>query len=303
MSPSPKRQPMVRCPSCGAMNDPARGSNRCVSCNLPLASAVQPFQFPVTGQQVRVVDIDGEPWIVLADACAGLGLSNASMAAQRLEADDLSTAEVIDSMGRQQQATVVNESGLYGLIFQSRRPEAKAFRRWITHEVLPAIHRTGSYGAAPALPDITTPAGQHAVAQMLVAATAKTLEQAEQIAELAPDAARARQTLDAHGLSLVGTVAKRFGIKEKTLREFLFGEGLLIRNGTRRNEPYARYIEAGHFELKTRLVEIDPDRAPEERSTTYVTPRGEALIWRRLHGAGLVSTATMPGVQLAIGGA
>ncbi|MGH1563090.1 phage antirepressor KilAC domain-containing protein [Mumia sp. DW29H23] len=97
--------------------------------------------------QVRVVVRDGDPWFVLADVCSVLDLTNPTMVAGRLRVDDLSTAEVIDSMGRTQTARIVSESGLYAVIFQSRKPEALAFQDWVTHDVIPAIRRTGSYGA------------------------------------------------------------------------------------------------------------------------------------------------------------
>lgn len=99
---------------------------------------------------VRTVVVDGEPWFVIADVCRVLDLSNPTMAANRLDPDDLRTTEVIDGMGRTQQARITNEAGLYELIFQSRKPEARDFRRWVTHEVLPAIRRTGRYEVQPA---------------------------------------------------------------------------------------------------------------------------------------------------------
>lgn len=108
--------------------------------------------FDYSGQQVRTVLIGGEPWFVIADICKVLDLSNPTKAAQSLDADDLSTSEVIDSMGRAQNARITNESGVYQLVFQSRKPEARDFRRWITHEVLPAIRKTGTYSTAAALP-------------------------------------------------------------------------------------------------------------------------------------------------------
>lgn len=122
---------------------------------IPLHSAAdepQPFDF--NGQPIRVVTIDGEPWFVLADACKVLGLTNPSMAAEGIDADALSSAEVIDSMGRTQTARITDESGIYALAFKSRKDEAKAFTRWVTKEVLPAIRKTGSYGA-PALPELS----------------------------------------------------------------------------------------------------------------------------------------------------
>jgi prophage antirepressor-like protein len=97
---------------------------------------------------VRVVERDGEPWFVAADVCRVLEHTNPTMAVQSLDEDDLSNIEVIDSLGRKQTANTVNESGLYQLVFSSRKPEARTFKRWVTKEVLPAIRKTGRYVAA-----------------------------------------------------------------------------------------------------------------------------------------------------------
>lgn len=95
--------------------------------------------------QVRALEITGEPWFVAKDVCDILGLTNVTETLKRVEKDDLSTTEVIDSIGRKQRVYIINEYGLYDLIFLSRKPEAKAFKRWITHEVIPSIRKTGSY--------------------------------------------------------------------------------------------------------------------------------------------------------------
>lgn len=100
---------------------------------------------------IRVVVIDDEPWFVLADICAVLDIANPSRVRAGLDSDALRTTEVIDSMGRTQNASIVDEGGLYEVIFQSRKPEAHAFRRWVTREVLPAIRKTGAYGAPTGL--------------------------------------------------------------------------------------------------------------------------------------------------------
>lgn len=250
---------------------------------------IQPYVFPATAQSVRVVLIADEPWFVAADVADVLALGNAHSSLALLD-DDERTLHTVE--GGHRSMIVVSEPGLYSLILRSRKPEAKAFKRWVTHEVLPAIRRTGSYGVA----DI----GRRELAQMVIAAEDARLAAEARVAELEPDAARARQTMDADGMALVGTVAKRFGIKERALFEFMRAERLLIRGGSRHNEPYAAFIASGHFELKTRLVGVNPDRAPEERSTTFVTPKGEALIWKRLFDAGMVASPRMPAEQLQL---
>jgi prophage antirepressor-like protein len=105
---------------------------------------IAPFDFD--GQPVRVLEHDGEPWWVLRDVLDVLGIANPSDAVAGLDDDEFGNTEVVDSAGRRQpNSYVVSESGLYSLILRSRKPEAKAFKRWITHEVLPQIRKTGAY--------------------------------------------------------------------------------------------------------------------------------------------------------------
>lgn len=103
--------------------------------------------FTYTEHEIRTLVLDGEVWFVLRDCCAVLDISNSRQAATRLSADGVSSADVIDSMGRTQSATIIGEAALYELIFQSRKSEALAFQRWVTRDVLPAIRKTGSYGS------------------------------------------------------------------------------------------------------------------------------------------------------------
>lgn len=103
------------------------------------------FIFNASDQQVRTVIIDGEPFFVAKDVCAILGISNHNDAVSRLDDDERDGVGITDPIGRQQQVTVVNESGLYHLIFQSRKPAVKAFRKWVTSEVLPSLRKTGRY--------------------------------------------------------------------------------------------------------------------------------------------------------------
>lgn len=101
--------------------------------------------FHYKSSEVRTVELNGEPWFALKDVCAVLGISNHKMTAQRLDSDEVSLTDLTDSMGRQQETTVINESGLYNVILRSDKPEAKPFRKWVTSEVLPSIRKTGGY--------------------------------------------------------------------------------------------------------------------------------------------------------------
>jgi anti-repressor protein len=114
-------------------------------------TAVEVFQFPETGQPLRSVQADGEANFVAADAATVLELGNVSSSLALLD-DDEKGLHTVETPGGPQQMATVTEAGLYSLILRSRKPQAKAFKRWITHEVLPAIRKTGRYELAPALP-------------------------------------------------------------------------------------------------------------------------------------------------------
>lgn len=107
------------------------------------ASNLQAFNFE--GFAVRVIERDGEPWFVLADVCVVLELGSPHNVVRRLHEDDRDTIPVTDRLGRSKTVSIINESGLYDVILDSRKPQAKAFRRWVTSEVLPAIHKHGGY--------------------------------------------------------------------------------------------------------------------------------------------------------------
>jgi prophage antirepressor-like protein len=128
----------------------------------PAASALAPFAYG--RHQVRVItDEHGEPWFVAADVCAALAIANARDALTRLDDDEKGVAST-DTLGGRQSLSTVNEFGLYSLILGSRKPEARAFKRWVTHEVLPSIRRTGSYSTRAASAQPTLPEGIHVVA-------------------------------------------------------------------------------------------------------------------------------------------
>jgi len=111
--------------------------------------------------QIRSIENDGEPWFVATDVCQALDIQNVSQAVDRLDTDERSMLNI----GRQGKANMVNEYGLYNLILASRKTEAKEFKRWITHEVIPSIRKTGSY-KVPSVNEIDykkLPSTNHAV--------------------------------------------------------------------------------------------------------------------------------------------
>lgn len=103
--------------------------------------------FEYHSNKVRTVERDGEPWFVLKDVCQVLGIADHKVVARRLDTDEVCQTPLTDSVGRNQETLIINESGLYSVILRSDKPEAKPFRKWVTSEVLPSIRKTGAYHA------------------------------------------------------------------------------------------------------------------------------------------------------------
>ena len=286
MSPTPPRQPGWTC-GCGTWNESFR--THCIGCQT---AAIVPFDFQ--GQPVRTVTLDGQPWFVAKDVCTVLGIANPSDAVRSLDDDEfrLVSAALVSTEGRPQDTfNLVNEPGLYSLILRSRKPEAKAFKRWVTHEVLPAIRQTGGYAVEPqfevprTLPDaLRAYAAEVEAHEETKAENAKLKVKADQFDEW----------LNGKGCYLIGTVAKMLGLRPKALWDFLYAERILInRPDTKRHrEPYSRNDTEGWFELKA----VPPERANGHATrTTYLTPYGAEQVRLRLIKRGI-----LPHEQLAL---
>ena len=137
---------------------------------------------------VRIVDRDGEPWFVAKDVCEALGIAKVDSAIRSLDEDE-KDAHSMSTLGGNQEMTVVSEAGLYSLIMRSRKPEAKTFKRWVTHEVLPSIRKTGAYVAPniglEQLAAVAKKIGE--MAQRLIAENAELREKIEYMAQFIPD--------------------------------------------------------------------------------------------------------------------
>lgn len=248
--------------------------------------------------EIRTAGTVEEPLFCLADVCSCLGLS-AKGVNQRLGDGVISTYPITDSLGRTQQALFVTEDGLYDVILDSRKPEAKAFRKWITSEVLPSIRRTGGYIASK---EDDTP--EEIMARALIIAQdtmqrqrerisrlqAENREQANRIAADAPKVLFAN-ALKASGRSiLVGELAKilkqnGYDTGQKRLFAWLRESGYLMKGGTERNQPTRRSMELGLFEV-TKGVVTRPDDTVITTVTTKVTPKGQEYFVNKLASAG-----------------
>lgn len=227
--------------------------------------------------QIRTVTIDNEPWFVATDICKALELSNPTMATQRLDEDERSKF----NLGRQGEAVIVNEFGLYNLVLASRKQGAKEFKRWITHEVIPSIRKSGGYIAGQEeMSDAELMAKALLVAQKQIEQRNAIIEQ--QKAKIEADKPK---TIFADAVStsktsiLVGDLAKLicqngYQIGQKRLFEWLRNNGYLIKIGNSYNMPMQRYVEQGLFEVKESSVQ-NPDGSVRITKTTKVTGKGQ----------------------------
>lgn len=250
---------------------------------------IQRFDF--RGASLRTLtDEAGEPWFVLKDCMSILDLGNPTETVKMFDKDEFSTTEVIDSIGRRQQTYIISEPGLYRLVMKSRKPEAKEFQRWVTHEVLPQIRRTGGYiPATDADDDMTILAkavmiGQRTMEQQ----QRKIAEQQTRIVELEPKARFADAVAASDGTCLVGELAKMLrqngmDIGQNRLFRLLQADGYLGKSGSNRNVPTQRAMDLSLFRIKETTVTHADGHTTVSR-TPKVTGKGQRYFIDRYWG-------------------
>ena len=239
-------------------------------------------QFDFKGASLRTLtDEAGEPWFVLKDCMSILDLGNPTETVKMFDEDEFSTAEVIDSIGRRQQAYIISEPGLYRLVMRSRKPEAKEFQRWVTHEVLPSIRRTGGYiPTTDADDDMTILAKAVMIGQRTMEAQKRKIaEQQTRIVELEPKARFADAVAASDGTCLVGELAKMLrqngmDIGQNRLFRLLQADGYLGKSGSNRNVPTQRAMDLGLFRIKETTVTHADGHTTVSR-TPKVTGKGQ----------------------------
>lgn len=227
------------------------------------------FNNPEFGE-IRVIEQDGEPWFVAADVCRALELEDTGRATSRLDEDELTRIKIV-SGGQNREVIAVNEPGLYSLVLGSRKPEAKVFKRWITHDVIPAIRKTGGYihGADSMTPD-------ELMAKALLVAQ-KTIEnQKLRLSTLTvenqimkPKADYFDDLVDRNLLTNFRETAKQLGVKEKQFISFLLEKKYIYRDQRGKLMPYAEKNN-GLFEIK----ECFNQKTSWSGTQTLVTPKG-----------------------------
>jgi len=240
---------------------------------------------------------DQEPWFVAADACRMLSLRDTTSAMKMVDVEDKQglrrsdTPHLFEGMAPQvQMMTVVNESGLYSLIFQSDKAEAKDFRRWVTKEVLPAIRRTGSYSTRPAAP-AQLPSKKE-LAQWVVEAEERAELAEAKARELAPAASAWNELAEAAGDYAVADAAKVLSRDENIRigrdRLFTFMQGLRWVYRDKGWRAYQSQVDNGRLVEKVAKPYWHEARGEwvNGTPTVRITPKGLAELHRRLGGSG-----------------
>ena len=252
-------------------------------------------KFDFRGASLRTLtDEAGEPWFVAKDACDILGMSNPSMAVTALDKDEVAQIDPKDYLGSEnrsnQAVNIVSEPGLYKLIMRSRKPEAKEFQRWVTHEVLPQIRRTGGY-----IPMSESDSDEDIMARAVLVAQ-KTIERKNQqlqakdaqIKVLEPKARFADAVAASDGTCLVDELAKMLrqngmDIGQNRLFRLLQADGYLGKSGSNRNVPTQRAMDLGLFRIKETTVTHADGHTTVSR-TPKVTGKGQRYFIDRYWG-------------------
>lgn len=237
--------------------------------------------------EIRTITKDDEPWFVASDICRSLDLSNPTMAMQRIDDDEKAKFNLGLSGG---ETNCVNEYGLYSLALASRKKEAKDFKRWITHEVLPSIRKNGGYIAGQeTMSDDELMAKALLVANNKIAERDKIIEQKQaRIEQMKPKEIFADAVATSHTSILIGDLAKLIcqngvQIGQKRLFVWLRDRGYLIKSGSSYNMPTQRYIEQGLFEIKESNL-VNPDGSVRITRTPKVTGKGQIYFVNKFIG-------------------
>ncbi len=223
----------------------------------------------------------GEPMLVAKDVCAVLGLGRQQDSTRYLDDDEKGECLVNTPSGAQKMVCVT-EPGFYKLVMRSRKPEAKAFQRWVTHEVLPALRRDGGYMVARD----ETP--EQTMARAVLLAQATIDRQRDRIAELEPKALFADAVAASDGTCLVGELAKMMrqnGVEvgQNRLFAMLREDGYLGNVGSNRNVPTQRAMDLGLFRIKETAVTHSDGHVTISR-TPKVTGKGQQYFVKRYCG-------------------
>lgn len=232
------------------------------------------------GHEIRVIEENGQVWWVLRDVCNVLKLSSPHKVAERLDEDEKGRNR-IPTLGGSQELIVITESGLYNVILRSDKPEAKSFKRWITHDVLPSIRKHGAYLTPSKLEEVMN--DPDAWIEMLHALKKERAEKEKyrlQMIQDKPKVAFADAVSASDGCILIGELAKILrgngvDIGQNRLFEWLRQNGYLVRRrGSDYNSPTQKAMELGLFKVKESIITLLDGQTILSR-TAKVTGKGQ----------------------------
>ena len=223
---------------------------------------------------VRTVSIDGEPWFVANDVFRVLAVKNTKDALHTLDDDEKSGVDIIDPHGRIQRTNCISESGLYSIVLRSRKSEARAFRRWITHEVIPAIRRHGMYATTPMLRKFQeNPELIRLVCERMLAEKDRADRLDEKVSELQPKADFFDAFVNPDDGTNIRSTAKELGIPERMFCKFLQDAGFLYRCPAGNLMPYNKPSNDGLFIVRDFYTQFG-----HHGTYTLITAAGKNLI-------------------------
>lgn len=229
--------------------------------------------FTFKNEQVRTLLINNEPWFIGKDVAQILGYSNPRDAlSKHVENEDKDSVAIRDSIGRMQKTPIINESGVYALIFGSKLPDAKKFKHWVTSEVLPKLRKTGSYSAKEM-------SSEELMAKAFIEAKSIMERQNKEIIEMKPKALFADTVAASNSSILVGQEAKLISqsgckIGQNRFFAWLRENGYLCSKGDNYNMPTQRSREMNLIEIRIRTV-TNPDGSVRETKTPMITGKGQ----------------------------
>lgn len=251
-------------------------------------TSIQAFDNPEFGRLRVIQDNGGEPWFVAKDVCDALGLGNVGQALARLDEDEKSSITLNDGTPGNPNKATVSEPGLYALVLASRKPEARAFKRWVTHDVLPSIRRNGGYMVArPDESDAEVLSRALLIAQQTIERRdARIADQQALIGELSPKAAFFDAVGDSDGKMSVADLSKAlrqagFPIGQNRLFKWFRDNGYMGKRGIHRNRPTQRAIEQGLFYLHDSTF-VRRDGKVFNTFTPMVTAKGATVFFKAI---------------------
>ncbi|PNW62145.1 antirepressor [Lactobacillus sp. ATCC 15578] len=246
---------------------------------------ITPFNFE--GHQVRTIERENIIWFAMPDISKSLGLSNSSVAIKSLDNDEVTKFNLGGLSGN---TNFISEPGLYKLIGASRKPEAKRFNRWVTHEVLPSIRKNGVYMTGQTAYDITH--DKDALGDLLLKAGSQLKQKDLVIQELKPKADYTDSMLANKGLETISMIAKNYGYSTREFNKLLHGLGIQYKQG-KTWLLYAKYQDEGYTHVEP-YEYTNSDGIKQVRNTMEWTQVGQKFLYDFLKSKGIMPLVEQP---------